>query len=50
MLHYGFAGFKENGEILHHFQHDYEAEDRKVTITGLEDHEPVSEHKASARK
>lgn len=37
-------------ENLHHFKHDYEAAGGKVSIVGLEEHTPVSEHKLAARK
>lgn len=37
-------------ENLHHFQHDYEAQGGKVSIVGLDNHKPVSNHHLSARK
>jgi MFS superfamily sulfate permease-like transporter len=37
-------------ENLYHFQHDYEATGGKVYLTGLDDHKPLSDHKAAARK
>ena len=38
-------------ESLEHFKHDYESIDGgKVIIVGLEEHEPLSEHKLAARK
>ena len=36
-------------ESLHLFQHDYETTGGKVSIVGLEEHEPVSEHNLAAR-
>ncbi len=37
-------------ENLHHFEHDYSATGGKVTIIGLDEHTPVSEHHLAARK
>lgn len=37
-------------ENISHFKHDYEFSGGKVDIIGLNDHEPVSEHKLAARK
>lgn len=37
-------------ENLYHFQHDYEATGGKVYLTGLDDHKPLSDHKAAAGK
>lgn len=37
-------------ENLHHFQHDYEASGGKVTLVGLDDHQPVSKHRLAGRK
>jgi MFS superfamily sulfate permease-like transporter len=37
-------------ENLNHFKHDYENDGGKVTITGLDNHTPVSEHKMAAVK
>ena len=37
-------------ENILHFKHDYEAQNGKVNITGLDQHRPVSEHEAAARK
>ncbi len=37
-------------ENILHFKHDYEAQNGKVNITGLDHHRPVSEHEAAARK
>lgn len=35
---------------LHHFQYDYESHGGVVNILGLDNHRPVSNHKAAARK
>jgi MFS superfamily sulfate permease-like transporter len=37
-------------ENLEHFKHDYESTGGKVTIVGLEDHTPLSQHKLASRK
>ncbi|GGD55893.1 sulfate transporter [Emticicia aquatilis] len=37
-------------ENLHHFEHDYTQSGGSVSVIGLEEHEPVSEHKLAARK
>lgn len=38
-------------ESLEHFKHDYESQDGgTVTIKGLDEHQPLSEHKLAARK
>ncbi|MFM6983673.1 MAG: SulP family inorganic anion transporter [Chitinophagaceae bacterium] len=37
-------------ENILHFKHDYEEQNGKVTITGLDNKRPVSEHQAAARK
>jgi MFS superfamily sulfate permease-like transporter len=37
-------------ENLHRFQRDYEANGGRVIISGLEDHQPVSEHHSAGRK
>jgi MFS superfamily sulfate permease-like transporter len=37
-------------ENLNHFKHDYENDGGTVTITGLDNHTPVSEHKMAAVK
>ena len=36
-------------ENLHHFEHDYTGTGGTVTIIGLEDHKPVSDHHLAAR-
>ncbi len=37
-------------ENLHHFEHDYTQSGGSVSIIGLDEHEPVSDHKLAARK
>lgn len=37
-------------ENLHHFQHEYEENGGKVTLAGLELHQPVSDHHLAARR
>lgn len=37
-------------ENLHHFQHDYEAAGGQCQIIGLEQHQPLSNHKLAARR
>ncbi len=37
-------------ENLHHFEHDYSATGGKVTIIGMDEHKPVSDHHLAARK
>lgn len=37
-------------ENLHHFEHDYIASGGTVSIVGIDDHQPLSDHKLAARK
>lgn len=37
-------------ESIHHFEHDYQEHGGIFEIVGLEEHEPLSKHKLSARK